>query len=1280
MQLKSNDSYRSAPTKQNQENDVLGDMDSALNGLLHENTYPPTHFSREGSGKIDLNALPDHDDDDYEPTSVGSLSPVSTEHTQSRQQREQTEISSLDPKKWKQLIKDIQTNPEAPQAQDLVRHQHSPSQDTLNFIPDQVDEATAMVNVQSIQNNLWNPQPTQAQTPVPPTQSSLPKTAALPSPAAKSEPSNNWWDQVAHTLPGTSQGQTLAEKVPQALSSHHISVDKTPTTPPPSPQYTKYTESLLLLRLDIQAFQGDQQHRRGQRLIALGQVKAGIKKHIKEYTLSLLQEHEDRLIVHSTEGVQGLRNLLDVVQIGKQLTQQNTSNHLRSQIQAVITSSLPQQSASRGFERAELMLLKLTEHGLWLDPASHSQLQQELQTQELRFAGLEQPVYAVSLGAPHNSGEFEIKPTTFIGRQRELAQLQQSWRETRSQTPRFALILGESGSGRTRLVEHWAEEIGRAHQFWAGADWHTSQKTHAPYASSLFHSHLQKHQFAAQEDLYQHLTQLAKQQHPADWQEYAATLLSLYHQNTVNERECEEAIEWYIRLAASHSATLVVFDDLHLMERSGKRIAERLLHNPPPHLFLILITARGEYEELFYSISSKAKHLELPPLTPSESRAFLRQQWPQGLEWRDGQVDKFVEESEGNPKLLLDMLKGSVKQTASNNETWIKDAPITSALEEQLIRRIRGLSNLEQDTLRKAAIIGETFWRGTIESLERMEIPSGDWGLREGIAVSNVEDRSDSLKTLEQKQLIERCPPTELGEEAYTFQQKALREVLLQQLPMAFRRKTHRRVAEWLLLRKEHKEIVPTLVEQLRLSGETEKAAVFLVELAQRSLKKSDTIQALQQYGDALELLSEESSSQRLELLTKLAECYYHVGDIAATIHLCERGLQLSWQLSGAWWGGRLYTLLADCQLHRKQVVKAEDAYLGGQALSTKAKDQEGLFRAIYGPIRLALMQSQPEKAKRLLDELKRTEHSPKTAEQKVHAASTEAWLARLQGRWADATNILDQATKLCHPQKQDLLKSHLLSQRGELHLTVGDEETARTLLWEAADIQRKHQAYRQLIPTLLHFGHTALLRREGQAAVKALREAWKLVQNTGEEQLITQIASALSAAYVLNQKTQEALQFSHIADQKLPKKLTTTEQAQAFYFLGEAAAGLPSKRAETMVKHLPPKLPEGGLTSFFFIRALDFFEKHHEKGRYILSVLGLSRALTAHGLERPAKHILERGIKDAERYGLGLLLERLKSQQRLLSNPSYTPPPEYNAGKKRESTMLVRTPRNKKK
>ncbi|HAA56150.1 MAG TPA: hypothetical protein DCE42_15405, partial [Myxococcales bacterium] len=176
MQLKSNDSYRSAPTKQNQENDVLGDMDSALNGLLHENTYPPTHFSREGSGKIDLNALPDHDDDDYEPTSVGSLSPVSTEHTQSRQQREQTEISSLDPKKWKQLIKDIQTNPEAPQAQDLVRHQHSPSQDTLNFIPDQVDEATAMVNVQSIQNNLWNPQPTQAQTPVPPTQSSLPKT------------------------------------------------------------------------------------------------------------------------------------------------------------------------------------------------------------------------------------------------------------------------------------------------------------------------------------------------------------------------------------------------------------------------------------------------------------------------------------------------------------------------------------------------------------------------------------------------------------------------------------------------------------------------------------------------------------------------------------------------------------------------------------------------------------------------------------------------------------------------------------------------------------------------------------------------------------------------------------------------------------------------------------------------------------------------------------------------------------------------------------------------
>ena len=159
-------------------------------------------------------------------------------------------------------------------------------------------------------------------------------------------------------------------------------------------------------------------------------------------------------------------------------------------------------------------------------------------------------------------------------------------------------------------------------------------------------------------------------------------------------------------------------------------------------------------------------------------------------------------------------------QSQIRESTWQNHPSLPRSVEHSLLRRLRTLSSLEQDTLRKAAVVGDRFWKGCVEAMERLEIRDGSWGLQDGVIISHVDDRGGCLQSLEKMGLVERLANSSVaGEQEYRFQHRLLRNLCREQLPASVRQKMHQSVSQWLLVRDRERVLVPELARHLRLAG-----------------------------------------------------------------------------------------------------------------------------------------------------------------------------------------------------------------------------------------------------------------------------------------------------------------------------------------------------------------------------------------------------------------------------------------------------------------------------
>lgn len=314
----------------------------------------------------------------------------------------------------------------------------------------------------------------------------------------------------------------------------------------------------------------------------------------------------------------------------------------------------------------------------------------------------------------------------FCGRQTELEQLHQLWEERPGTPPSFALITGEAGVGKSRLLREFERSL-----------------NHFRPRTLHFHCYPeQRHQalYPVLRLLQQQLKLSSKDPSPAQSQR-----LQQWCTSTSVESEALRAIvcQWLALPAPEHlpllqyspqkqkkllinalikwlqqsqvkHCNLLVIEDIHWSDPTTMTLLNQLAEEAVPSRLMVLATSRSTDRLI---LPSQARVVALQPLTPIQARGLIAQQLPERVS-TPSLIDEITERSGGLP-FFIEELIGLLKSSPSQ--------PVRSSIPRSLRQSLsEHLSNIGPalDTAQVAACIGREFSAERLSQI--LNIPGSD--------------------------------------------------------------------------------------------------------------------------------------------------------------------------------------------------------------------------------------------------------------------------------------------------------------------------------------------------------------------------------------------------------------------------------------------------------------------------------------------------------------------------------------------------------------------------
>ena len=440
------------------------------------------------------------------------------------------------------------------------------------------------------------------------------------------------------------------------------------------------------------------------------------------------------------------------------------------------------------------------------------------------------------------------------GRQHELNQLLEAWKTAEQGRASFALVTGESGIGKTRLMEellNWASRRGVATAYarcYAAegrlayapvADWIRSPMLR-PVLSGLPASQLSELVRVLPELLVEYADLRVPEPLSEGWQRH----------------HFFEALARAV--LGGPQPLLLLIDDLQWCDQETLEWLRYLLRLKPKSSLLVAGTARSEdfndrhpLRSLLRELNREGCSVEIAlELLSSKETAFLAAQVS------ERQLDpEFVAElysqTEGNPLFVIESVRAA--QIASG----AKDAiPLPPKVHAVLSARLAQLSPKAQDLTSLAACIGRGFTAGLLAKAGHSD---------EDALVSLLDE-------LWQRRIIR-----VQGDESYDFSHDKLREVAYAELSPARRQLYHRRIAEAIgeLSGKDSDAVSAELARHYELASLPALAVPLYYQAAKVSQRRYADVEAIVYFRRALRLMESlppgaERDQTELDLLVPL--------------------------------------------------------------------------------------------------------------------------------------------------------------------------------------------------------------------------------------------------------------------------------------------------------------------------------------------------------------------------------------------------------------------------
>ena len=508
----------------------------------------------------------------------------------------------------------------------------------------------------------------------------------------------------------------------------------------------------------------------------------------------------------------------------------------------------------------------------------------------LTLKGKSQPVPAYKLISVYGEdGNVRRHEMPVVGREKELATLEQAWEEVTTQRQaRLVTVIGDAGVGKTRLVREIMDRLsGRGARILSGRA--------LPYGDGITYWPLRGmvlaaasiHQDDTPEQAQEKILTCVRDRDVADRLASAVGLNS----SAFSMQDIAWAARRFLQTLAAESPIVALFDDIHWAEPAFLDLMENLLDSIDGAPVLMLGTSRHDLLEsrATWSDRPRARRLVLQPLDDA-AVAQVIQNLLGGAGLPDAFVRKVVAAAEGNPLYVEQMLSmlvdtGVVRQVdgawvAASTDGEISIPPTIQALLEA---RLDKLERGERAAAEPASVIGMEFQRPAVQSLA----PA---------AVKELID--DKLQALSRKHFIRPSVGAE-GEAKYRFDHHMVRETVYSGLLKRARATMHAEFVKWADQNnagsdrgREFEEILGYHLEQaykyLGELGPIDEAgeaigrdgAKRLGSAARRALARGDMHAAASLFKRAVALLPADDD-QRIDLLPEFADSLMGLGDFA---------------------------------------------------------------------------------------------------------------------------------------------------------------------------------------------------------------------------------------------------------------------------------------------------------------------------------------------------------------------------------------------------------------
>ena len=328
----------------------------------------------------------------------------------------------------------------------------------------------------------------------------------------------------------------------------------------------------------------------------------------------------------------------------------------------------------------------------------------------------------------------EAVRSSCVGRERELETLRDAWASVKAGRRRLALVSGEPGIGKTRLVAELASSAGDSTIAYGWCD-HDTSAAFFPWLSvvrSLARSHPDVLADAVAPTLATELHRLVPELGPG--------VVPAAGDASLTRMYLLDAIDTFLGGVSARQPVLVVLDDLHWADGSTLAVIRHLLRSDRDEPLLIVGTYRDTEVDRTDLLARNLHDLQREPGSVRVMLSGLRRDSVgvliadrAGHAASDEFVDLIYDETEGNPYFTEEVLAhlaetGAVVKNVHGewvNTVPLSDVGVPEGIRDTLGRRLSRLPVETNEVLSVAAVVGREFdvvVVGDVLSLARLDV------------------------------------------------------------------------------------------------------------------------------------------------------------------------------------------------------------------------------------------------------------------------------------------------------------------------------------------------------------------------------------------------------------------------------------------------------------------------------------------------------------------------------------------------------------------------------